>query len=90
MWLGQPCRTLPSSIPSPTERLARTTQEPGKCGGRPCIRGLRIRVVDVLELLAAGVTEGDILRDFPDLEGDDIPACLVFAAKREAHVQIAA
>ncbi len=57
--------------------------EPGNRGGKPCIRGLRITVYDVLEYLASGMTEDEILRDFPDLERDDIRACLAFAADRE-------
>jgi uncharacterized protein (DUF433 family) len=59
------------------------TIEPGKRGGKPCIRGLRITVYDVLEYLASGMSEGEILRDFPDLTRDDIRACLAFAADRE-------
>jgi uncharacterized protein (DUF433 family) len=59
------------------------TIEPGKHGGKPCIRGLRITVYDVLEYLASGMTETEILRDFPDLTADDIRACLAFAADRE-------
>jgi uncharacterized protein (DUF433 family) len=62
---------------------ARITIEPGKRGGRPCIRGLRITVHDVLEYLAAGMNEDEILRDFPDLEREDIRAALAFAAERE-------
>lgn len=58
------------------------TIEPGKRGGKPCIRGLRITVYDVLEYLASGMSEDDILRDFPDLTRDDIRACLAFAADR--------
>jgi uncharacterized protein (DUF433 family) len=61
----------------------RITIEPGKRGGKPCIRGLRITVYDVLEYLASGMTEDEILSDFPDLERDDIRACLAFAADRE-------
>lgn len=61
----------------------RITIEPGKRGGKPCIRGLRITVYDVLEYLASGMTEAEILADFPDLEPDDIKACLAFAADRE-------
>lgn len=56
------------------------TVEPGKCGGRPCIRGLRIRVTDVLSLLGAGATFPEILEDYPDLEADDILAALTYAA----------
>ena len=62
---------------------ARITLEPGKRGGRPCIRGLRITVYDVLSYLAAGMSEDEILVDFPSLERDDIRACLTFAADRE-------
>ncbi len=58
------------------------TQEPGKRSGQPCIRGLRITVSDVLEYLAGGMTEDDILRDFPYLTREDIRACLAFAADR--------
>lgn len=61
----------------------RITMEPGKRGGKPCIRGLRITVYDVLEYLAAGMTEQEILADFPDLEPEDVKACLAFAADRE-------
>jgi uncharacterized protein (DUF433 family) len=59
------------------------TIEPGKRSGKPCIRGLRITVYDVLEYLAAGMTEKQILTDFPDLTQEDIRACLAFAADRE-------
>lgn len=59
------------------------TIEPGKRGGRPCIRGLRITVYDVLEYLASGMSEDEILADFPDLQREDIRACLAFAADRE-------
>ena len=59
------------------------TIEPGKCGGKPCIRGLRITVSDILDYLASGVSESEILRDFPGLTADDLRACLAFAADRE-------
>ena len=59
------------------------TIEPGKRSGKPCIRGLRITVYDVLEYLASGMTEAQILADFPDLVALDIRACLAFAADRE-------
>jgi uncharacterized protein (DUF433 family) len=59
------------------------TIEPRKCGGKPCIRGLRITVYDVLEYLASGMSPEDIVRDFPDLTPEDIRACLAFAAERE-------
>ena len=64
-----------------SELLRRITVEAGKCGGRPCIRGMRIRVVDVLELLSSGVGSAEILNDFPDLEHDDILACFAFAVQ---------
>lgn len=67
-------------------KLDRITQEPGKRGGKPCIRGLRITVYDILEYLAAGMTEREILADFPDLERADIRAALAFAAKRERRL----
>ena len=59
------------------------TIEPGKRGGKPCIRGLRITVYDVLDYLASGMSQDDILRDFPDLTSEDVRACLAFAADRE-------
>ena len=62
------------------------TIEPGKRGGKPCIRGLRITVYDVLEYLASGMTETQILSDFPDLTAEDIRACLAFAADRERRL----
>lgn len=62
------------------------TIEPGKRGGKPCIRGLRITVYDVLEMLASGMSQTEILDDFPELEPDDIKACLSFAADREHHL----
>ena len=65
--------------------MNRITVNPEQCGGRPCIRGMRIRVVDVLELLAEGVTEDEILRDFPDLEPADLRACLAYAARYFDH-----
>ena len=62
------------------------TIEPGKRGGKPCVRGLRITVYDVLEYLASGMSEAEILADFPDLRSDDIRACLAFAADRERRL----
>lgn len=66
--------------------LDRITIEPDKRGGKPCIRGLRITVYDVLEYLASGMTHDEILSDFPDLEPDDIRAVLQFAAERERRL----
>jgi uncharacterized protein (DUF433 family) len=65
--------------------LERITVEPGKCGGRPCIRGLRMRVTDILGMLADGATHEEILKDFPYLEPDDIRAALAFAARQTDH-----
>ena len=62
------------------------TIEPGKRGGKPCVRGLRITVTDVLEYLAAGMTTEEIVADFPDLTPDDVRACLAFAADRERRL----
>lgn len=61
----------------------RITIEPGKRGGKPCVRGLRMTVSDVLDYLASGMSEDEVLRDFPDLTREDIRACLAFAADRE-------
>ena len=65
--------------------IKRITFDPKQCGGRPCIRGMRIRVKDVLDLLAAGETQADILEDFPYLEAEDITACLEYAAQEADH-----
>ncbi len=70
--------------------LERITVEPGKCGGRPCIRGLRIRVKDILEMLADGASPEAIVRDFPDLEADDIRAALLYAAGGSDHAVLKA
>ncbi len=69
--------------PSRTDWRSRITVEPGKRGGRPCIRGLRITVGDILEYLASGMSDDEILHDFPDLERKDIRAVLACAAERE-------
>ena len=69
---------------------SRITFDPAQCGGRPCIRGMRIRVKDVLELLAAGVAEDEILADYPYLEREDIRACLTFAAGEVDHAILTA
>ena len=64
----------------------RITIEPGKRGGKPCIRGLRISVYDVLAMLADGMTQSEIIDDFPELQAEDIAACLSFAANREHNL----
>lgn len=66
------------------------TIDSGKRSGKPCIRGLRITVSDLLEYLASGMTEEEVLLDFPELTKDDIRACLAFAADRERKLLIAA
>jgi uncharacterized protein (DUF433 family) len=66
--------------------LDRITIEPGKCGGRPCLRGMRIRVTDVLGLLSHGATHAEILEDYPGLEEDDIRAALAWAAAQADHL----
>lgn len=64
----------------------RITIEPGKRGGKPCIRNMRITVYDILGWLASGMTNADILADFPELTAEDIQAALAFAADREHHL----
>jgi uncharacterized protein (DUF433 family) len=68
------------------ELLKRITIDSGKCGGRPCIRGLRMRVTDVLQLLSAGAAYEEVLMDYPDLERDDILAAIEYAAHQTDHV----
>lgn len=67
------------------ELLARITVNPKQCGGRPCIRGMRIRVSDVLDLFAAGLSAEQILAEMPDLEANDLKAALVYAARKFNH-----
>ncbi len=68
-----------------SERLDRITIEAGKCGGRPCIRGTRIRVSDVLDLISSGASFQEILADYPDLEREDIMAAVEYAARQVDH-----
>jgi uncharacterized protein (DUF433 family) len=65
--------------------MERITINPEQCGGRPCIRGMRIRVKDVLDMLAGGATPEEILADYPDLEAEDIRACLAYASRYLDH-----
>ena len=65
--------------------MDRITINPNQCGGRPCVRGMRIRVKDVLDMLAEGATPEEILADFPDLQAEDIRACLAYAASYFDH-----
>ena len=75
---------------SQADLLSRITIDPEQCGGRPCIRGMRIRVLDVLELLAAGESREQILSDYPYLEAEDITASLLYAARQLDHPILAA
>jgi uncharacterized protein (DUF433 family) len=68
-----------------SERLSRITIDDAQCGGRPCIRGMRIRVTDILDLLGAGATVGEVLEDYPYLEHQDILAALQYAAVQTDH-----
>lgn len=70
--------------------LNRITINPQQCGGRPCIRGMRIRVIDILELLAAGLLPAQIVEELPDLQEDDVRAALLYAARHFDHPIIAA
>ncbi|MHB1260057.1 DUF433 domain-containing protein, partial [Thiobacillus sp.] len=68
-----------------TLALERITVDPAQCGGRPCIRGMRIRVSDILELMAAGESREQILADYPYLDAEDITATLLYAARQFDH-----
>jgi uncharacterized protein (DUF433 family) len=69
--------------------IERITVNPKQCGGRPCVRGMRIRVSDVLDLFAAGLGAEQILEEMPDLEADDLKACLIYARRRIDHPVLA-
>lgn len=73
------------TLPPSQDLLSRITVDPAVCGGRPCIRNMRVRVGDVLEMLAGGASTDEILKDYPYLEPDDLAACLSFAAKSLDH-----
>ncbi len=68
----------------------RITINPNQGGGRPCVRGMRIRVKDVLDMLASGASQQEILSDFPDLEAEDIRACIAYAARYLDHAVLVA
>ena len=72
------------------ELFPRITTNPHQCGGRPCVRGMRIRVTDVLDLLANGLGIDEVLAELPDLEREDVIACLRFASRRVDHPILAA
>lgn len=73
-----------------TKLTDRITVDPEQCGGRPCIRGMRIRVIDVLDLLANGLSAEEVVEELPDLEIEDVRACLRFASRRLDHPVLAA
>ncbi len=75
---------------SKSKSLERITMNPEQCGGRPCVRGMRIRVSDVLDLLASGISTEQVLEELPDLEREDVSACLRFASRRLDHPILAA
>lgn len=70
--------------------IDRVTIHPQQCGGRPCVRGMRIRVSDVLHLMAAGLSPGEVIAELPDLEPEDITACLRFASAQASRPEVAA
>nr|WP_044200641.1 DUF433 domain-containing protein [Oscillochloris trichoides] len=65
--------------------MDRITTNPNQCGGRPCVRGMRIRVADILDLFAAGLSAAEVLAELPDLEPEDLIACFQYAARRVEH-----
>ncbi|MBX3316563.1 MAG: DUF433 domain-containing protein [Phycisphaeraceae bacterium] len=82
----------PDSLNDPVAAalLARITINPKQCGGKPCIRGMRIRVSDVLELLAAGLSASQVIEELPLLELDDVKASLIYASRRLSHPTLVA
>ena len=80
------CRACSLAILSDMDYRERITIDPAKRAGKPCIRGLRITVYDILDYLAGGMSEDEILEDFPDLEREDIRATIAFAADRERRL----
>jgi uncharacterized protein (DUF433 family) len=90
-WQVEVCRgRYCLEVPVVTELAERITVDPEQCGGRPCVRGMRIRVSDILDLLANGLTPRQIIEELPDLESEDIAACLRFASRRLDHPVVAA
>ena len=80
VWVG--CRWYTRFVNQISERI---TVDPQQCGGRPCVRGMRIRVSDVLDLFAAGLTAEELLAEMPDLEPEDLQACLRYASRYLDH-----
>ena len=88
---GDASPVYPVTEEMPVAALAeRITVNPDQCGGRPCVRGLRIRVTDVLDLLASGLSPEQVVEELPDLELEDVAACLRFASRRLDHPIVAA
>lgn len=73
-----------------SDLLSRITVNPAQCGGRPCIRGMRIRVMDILDMLSGGMTHEEILADYDELEPEDIAAALAYASQAVSHPVLAA
>jgi uncharacterized protein (DUF433 family) len=78
-------KLFPFGFGAMSELLARITVNPKQCGGRPCIRGMRIRVSDVLDLFVAGLSAEQILEEMPDLEADDLKAAILYASRKLDH-----
>lgn len=72
------------------ELLKRITSNPSQCGGRPCLRGMRIRVSDILDLLASGLSTEEVIAELPDLEPDDVKAAVYYAARKVNNAVLAA
>ena len=82
--------TTPSSLcGGGAGAVSRITTNPAQCGGRPCVRGMRIRVTDVLDLLGEGLSPSEILEELPDLDAEDVRACIQFARRRVDHAVLA-
>jgi uncharacterized protein (DUF433 family) len=91
LWTLDLSAAIPEDPMSDTvELMDRITVNPQQCGGRPCVRGMRIRVIDVLDLLAAGLSPAQVVEELPDLDSADIFACLRFASRRLDHPILAA
>ena len=89
-YLNLLCTIINQSVSKMSDWKKRITINPDQCGGRPCIRGMRIRVIDILDLLAAGLTQDQVLEELPDLEKEDIEAALKYASGKLNHPIIAA
>jgi uncharacterized protein (DUF433 family) len=87
--LGFEFAWLVDENPAMVRILDRITVNPAQCGGRPCVRGMRIRVSDVLDLFASGLNAEKILEEMPDLEPEDLKACMMYARRRVDHPLLA-